>query len=241
MSDSSSAARFPTTKWSQVVHAGDPADPEARAALEGLCRDYWYPLYAFARRQGLDREESGDLVQGFLADLIERGDLTKADPSRGRFRSFLRSACSHFLSHARDHDCAVKRGGGRTPVSIDLQDAEGRYINEPAHDLTAERLFERRWAMVLLEHVLARLESEASRGGRSDLFHHLRPMLEGNDVVDSYKEIGETLQMSEGSVKVAAHRFRGRYRQILREEVSRTVAEPADIDAEIADLLKALS
>jgi DNA-directed RNA polymerase specialized sigma24 family protein len=135
----------------------------------------------------------------------------------------------------------VKRGGGRTPVSIDLQDAEGRYINEPAHDLTADRLFERRWAMVLLEHVLARLESEASRAGKSDLFDHLRPLLEGDDLEESYKEIGEALQMSEGSVKVAAHRFRGRYRQILREEVARTVADPAEVDAEIADLVKALA
>ncbi len=241
MSEYLSAAGFPTTHWSRVLRAADPTDREGRNALEQLCRDYWYPLYAFARRQGLDREEAGDLVQGFLADLIERRDLTKADPSRGRFRSFLRTACSHFLSHTRDQDRAMKRGGGRTPVSIDAHDAEGRYINEPAHDLTAERLFERRWALVLLEHVLARLESEATRAGKSDLFDRLRPMLEGDDMVESYSEIGASLQMSEGSVKVAAHRFRGRYRQILREEVARTVADPAEIDAEIADLVRALS
>jgi DNA-directed RNA polymerase specialized sigma24 family protein len=126
-------------------------------------------------------------------------------------------------------------------VSIDLQDAEGRYINEPAHDLTAERLYERRWVMVLLGHVLARLESEARLSGKSALLERLRPMLEGADLVESYREIGETLQMSEGAVKVAAHRFRGRYRQILREEVARTVADPAEVDAEIADLLKALA
>jgi RNA polymerase sigma factor (sigma-70 family) len=241
MSEYLSAAGFPTTHWSRVIRAGNPTDREGQDALEGLCRDYWYPLYAFARRQGLDREEAGDLVQGFLADLIERRDLTKADPVRGRFRSFLRTACSHFLSHARDHDRALKRGGGRTPVSIDLQDAEGRYINEPAHDLTAERLYERRWVMVLLGHVLARLESEARLSGKSALLERLRPMLEGADLVESYREIGETLQMSEGAVKVAAHRFRGRYRQILREEVARTVADPAEVDAEIADLLKALA
>ena len=235
------AAGFPTTHWSRVVRAGDPNYREGRDALERLCRDYWYPLYAFARRQGLDREEASDIVQGFLADLIERRDLTKADPSRGRFRSFLRTACAHFLSHARDHDRAVKRGGGRAAVSIDLQDAEGRYINEPAHDLTAECLFERRWATVLLAHVLTRLESEVSRGGKSNLFDHLRPLLEGDDLQESYKTIGESLQMSEDSVKVAVHRFRSRYRQLLREEVARTVADPADIDAEIADLLRALS
>jgi RNA polymerase sigma-70 factor (ECF subfamily) len=242
MSEYLSAAGFPTTHWSRVLRAAaDPTDREGRDALERLCRDYWYPLYAFVRRKGLDREEAGDLVQGFLADLIERRDLTKADPSRGRFRSFLRTACSHFLSHARGHDRAMKRGGGQTPVSIDVQDAEGRYINEPAHDLTAERLFERRWALALLGHVLARLESEANRAGKSDLFDRLRTMLEGDDLVESYSEIGESLQMSEGAVKVAAHRFRGRYRQILREEVARTVADPAEIDAEITDLLRALS
>lgn len=241
MSDDLPLAEFPTTHWSRVVRAGDPTDREGRDALERLCRDYWYPLYAFARRQGLDREEASDLVQGFLADLIERRDLTKVDPSRGRFRSFLRTACAHFLSHSREHDRAMKRGSGRIPVSIDMQDAEGRYLNEPAHGLTAERLFERRWAMVLLGRVLTRLESEASRGGKSDLFNHLRPLLEGGDLADSYKQIGYTLQMSEGSVKVAAHRFRSRYRDLLREEVARTVADPAEVDAEIADLLRAFS
>jgi RNA polymerase sigma factor (sigma-70 family) len=232
---------FPTTHWSRVLRASDPQDREGRDALEGLCRDYWYPLYAFVRRQGLDHEAASDVVQGFLADLIERRDLAKADLARGRFRSFLRTACAHHLAHVRDRERAAKRGAGRIPVSIDLRDAEGRYLNEPAHDLTAERLFERRWAMVLLEHVLARLESEAGRRGNSALFVHLRPLLEGGDVENSYQQIGEALQMSEGSVKVAAHRLRGRYRQLLLEEVARTVADPAEIDAEIADLLRALS
>ena len=236
-----SAAGFPTTHWSRVLLAGDPTDREGREALESLCRDYWYPLYAFARRRGVDREEAGDLVQGFLADLIERRDLAKADPSRGRFRTFLGAACGHFLAHRRDHDRALRRGGGRSPVSIDARDAEGRYLNEPAHNLTAERLFERRWATELLRLVLARLESEADRGGKSELFARLRPLLEGDGPAESYREIGEALGMSEGSVKVAAHRFRGRYRQLLRDEVARTVADPADVDAEIADLLKALA
>jgi RNA polymerase sigma-70 factor (ECF subfamily) len=241
MSEYPSAAGFPTTHWSRVLRAGDANDREGRDALERLCRDYWYPLYVFARRQRLNRDEAADLVQGFLTDLIERRDLAKADPSRGRFRSFLRTACAHFLSHSRDHDRAVKRGGGRTPISIDVQDAEGRYLNEPAHDLTAERLFERRWAMVLLGHVLTRLESEANQGGKVDLFEHLRPLLEGDDLVETYKQIGDALHMSEGAVKVAVYRLRSRYRQILREEVARTIADPADVDAEIADLLRALS
>jgi RNA polymerase sigma factor (sigma-70 family) len=241
MSRFAPAARFPTTHWSRVLRAGDPADRGSREALEHLCGDYWYPLYAFARRQGLDQEDAGDLIQGFLTDLIERRDLAKADPSRGRFRSFLKAACGHYLAHRRDHDRALKRGGGRSPVPIDRQDAEGRYLNEPAHDLTAERLFERRWAMVLLGHVLARLQSEAGRARNSNLFERLRPILEGEDRADSYKEIGATLGMTEGAVKVAAHRFRARYRQILREEVARTVDDPAEVDAEIADLLKSLA
>jgi DNA-directed RNA polymerase specialized sigma24 family protein len=241
MSMHEAGAGFPTTHWSRVLQAGDPNDRGSRDALEHLCRDYWYPLYAFARRQGLNRDEAGDLVQGFLADLIERRDLTRADPARGRFRSFLKAACGHFLAHCRDHDRALKRGGGRTPVPIDRQDAEGRYINEPAHDLTAERLFERRWALVLLGHVLTRLQSEASQARKDELFNRLRPMLEGDDLADSYQAIGEALRMSEGAVKTAAHRFRARYRQILREEVARTVEDPADVDAEIADLLKALA
>jgi RNA polymerase sigma-70 factor (ECF subfamily) len=232
---------FPTTQWSRVLRAADPDERGSREALEQLCGDYWYPLYAFARRQGLDRDDAADLVQGFLADLIERRDLAKADPARGRFRSFLGTACGHFLAHRRDHDRALKRGGGKPAISIDRQDAEGRYLNEPAHDLTPERLFERRWATVLLGHVLARLESEANRSGKSKLFSHLRPLLERDDLSESYKTIGEALRMSEGAVKVAAHRFRGRYRQILREEVARTVDDLAQVEAEIADLLRALA
>ena len=150
MSDVPPSATFPTTRWSRVARAGDADGPRARDALEGLCRDYWYPLYAFGRREGLDREEAGDLVQSFLADLIARQALATADPARGRFRSFLRSAFLHHLAHRRDHDRARKRGGGAKLLSIDLLDAEGRHSREPAHHLTAERLFERRWALELL-------------------------------------------------------------------------------------------
>ena len=179
VSETRSPARFPTTLWSRVIRAGDPTDREGLAALELLCKDYWYPLYAFVRRKGLDQDEASDLVQGLLADLIERRDFAKADPARGRFRSFLRTACEHFLANQREHDRAVKRGGGKPLVSIDTQDAEGRYVHEPSHDLTPERLFERRWAMVLLERVLAQLETEVSRAGKSSLFQRLRPALEG--------------------------------------------------------------
>ena len=185
----------------------DPSDPEARAALEHLCRDYWYPLYAFVRRQGYGPDDACDLVQGFLADLLERRDLAAVDPGRGRFRSFLRAACTHFLAHHRERDRALKRGGGQRAISIDLPDAEGRYGREPAHDLTADRLFERRWALDLLGLVLARLEGEAVQAGKEELFKRLRPMLEGDDRSESYNDVGLALGLSEGAVKVAAHRL----------------------------------
>jgi RNA polymerase sigma factor (sigma-70 family) len=234
------ATGFPTTQWSLVTRAGGPADPAARAALETLCRDYWFPLYALARRRGNDRENAGDLVQGFLADLIERGDIASVDRSRGRFRTFLWTAFVHFMSHQRDHDRALKRGGGRRCVPIDLLEAEGRYGREPAHELTAERLFERRWVLELLDRVLTRLEAEAEVA-KGELFRHLKPILEGDEMVESYREIGNSMGMTEAAVKAAAHRLRSRYRQLLREEVGRTVSDPAQIDPEITELLSALA
>jgi RNA polymerase sigma-70 factor (ECF subfamily) len=234
-------ALFPTTQWSRVARAGDPDEPEARAALEGLCRDYWYPLYALARRRGFDRDEAGDIVQGFLADLLERGDLVTADPSRGRFRSFLRAACIHFMERRRQHDRALKRGGGIRPISIDLTDAEGRYGREPSHDLTAERLFERRWALDILCRVLSRVEREAVEAGKGELFTRLHSVLEGDVRAESYREIAESLGMSDAAVKMAAHRLRCRFREVFREEVARTLTDPADVQAEMVDLMTALA
>ncbi|MFI5454217.1 MAG: RNA polymerase sigma factor [Isosphaerales bacterium] len=235
------AARFPTTHWSRVGAAGNPADPAARGALEALCRDYWFPLYAFARRRGHSPHEAEDIVQGFLADLLERGDLASLDRSKGRFRSFLRAACEHYVANRRDHERAARRGGGATIVSIDRIDAEGRYGRELAHELTAERLFERQWALMLLERVLRRLEAEAAQAGKAKLFARLRPALQGDGLAPSHAAIGGELGMSEGAVRVAAHRLRARYRELLREEVGRTTGDPADVDQELADLLAALA
>jgi RNA polymerase sigma-70 factor (ECF subfamily) len=241
MFQSPSSAHFPTTCWSRVAQASDPSNPEASIALEGLCRDYWYPLYAFVRRRGFGPDDAGDLVQGFLADFLERRDLADADRQRGRFRSFLRTACAHFLAHERARERALKRGGGRRLISIDLPAAEGRYGREPSHELTAERLFERRWALDLLGHVLARLEGESIDSGKGRLFAHLRPTLEGDPRAASYRDVGAALGLSEGAVKVAAHRLRARYRDLLREEVARTVVDPAEVDAELSDLIGALA
>ncbi len=196
------AARFPTTRWTRVIRAGDPADPGAITALEDLCRDYWFPLYAFVRRQGLSPDEAEDIVQGLFADLIERGDMASVDQSKGRFRSFLRAACEHYLANCRDHDRAAKRGGEVAMVSINRLDAECRYDREPAHELTAERLFEREWALTVLRRVLERLEEESAGAGKAGLFAGLRPVLQGEAPGSFYSAIGAKLGMSDGALRV---------------------------------------
>jgi RNA polymerase sigma-70 factor (ECF subfamily) len=241
MAEPPAAAVFPTTHWSRVAVAGDSDDPEARAALEGLCRDYWYPLYAFARRRGLGVDDAADLVQGFLADLIGRRNLATADPNRGRFRSFLLAACAHYLANQRDHERAAKRGGGRAPVPIDRLEAEGRYGREPFHELTPERLFALRWALDLLERALGRLEAEAAGAGQAAFFARLRPALTGGGGSEPYAAVAQEIGMTEGAVKMAAMRLRHRYRDLLRSEIARTVADPADVDDEVRDLFAALT
>jgi len=240
MFEGPSAARFPTTHWGRVLQAGNPSSPGARAAIEDLCRDYWYPLYAFGRRKGHDPEAAQDLVQGLFAELLSRNDLRGLSPERGRFRSFLLACCNHYLAKHHDRERALKRGGGRASIPIDALTAESRFGGELAHDLTAERLYERRWALTLLDHVLAGLDAEMARPDRQPLYERLRPALLGHEDAPSYRRIADELHLSEGAVKMAAHRLRARYRERLREEIARTVAEPAEIDAEIRDLLAAL-
>src|SRR5262249_26853531 len=175
MSEDPSAARFPTTCWGRVLQAGDPAAPESRAALEGLCRDYWYPLYAFVRRKGHDPETAQDLVQGLCVGLLERDDLRRLDPDRGRFRTYLMACCTHHIARYHERERAARRGGGRVAIPIDALAAESRFGGEPGHELTAERLFERRWALTLLDHVLAGLDAEMARSDRRSLFARARP------------------------------------------------------------------
>jgi len=234
-------AHFPTTHWSQLGRAGDPAAPGSRAALEQLCRDYWFPLYVFIRHRGHDAHEAEDLVQGFLADLLERGDLARLDQSKGRFRSFLRAACDHFLANRRDHDRAVKRGGASVIISVDRLDAEDRYACEPSHERTPERLYEQQWALALLARVLERLEAECREQEKEELFRWLRPALQGDGLAPNYVAIGGELCMNENAVRGAARRMRNRYRELLREEVARTTADPDDVDEEIGELMIALS
>jgi RNA polymerase sigma-70 factor (ECF subfamily) len=240
MSEHPFADRFPTTHWSRVVAAGDRAAPEARDALTELCRAYWYPLYAFVRRKGHGPEDAQDLVQGFFAALLEHEALAALDRDKGRFRSFLMAACTHYRSNQIDRRKARKRGGGRSIVSIDNLEAESRYGSEPAHELTAERLYQRRWATTLLERVLATLEAEMHQAGKARLFDALRPALLGEAERVPYAGIAAELGMSEGAARAAAHRLRNRYRTLLHEEVARTVADPEEVAEEVRDLFVAL-
>ena len=233
---------FATTRWTLVAAAGRTATPEARKALSELCRLYWYPLYAFVRRRGYDADEALDLTQGFFTRLIEKNDLADADRTRGRFRSWLLASMKHFLANEWDRATAQKRGGGRQVYSIDIDadDAERRYRHEPSHKLTPERIFDRRWALTTLEQALAELKVESEREGKAELFEALRSSLTGDGRDESYQDVADKLRSTQGAVKVAAHRLRKRYRDILREQIAQTVATPQDVDDEIRDLFAAV-
>jgi RNA polymerase sigma-70 factor (ECF subfamily) len=240
MADSSSGARFPTTHWSCVVRAGDPSVPGARKAIEELCRAYWFPLYAFVRRQGNEPEAAADLVQGLFVKLMEHNALAAADAGRGRFRTFLLAACRNYLADCRKLDRAQKRGGGRAAVSIDSAAAEGSYSAEPVDHLTPERLYERDWALSLLQRVLSGMRREYENDGKAALFARLEPTLAGGPEALSHAAIAAALGMTEEAVQVAAYRLRRRYRRLLRAEIAATVADPADVDDEIRALFAAL-
>jgi RNA polymerase sigma factor (sigma-70 family) len=236
-----SKAQFPTTHWSQVVAAGKAATPEARGALAALCAAYWYPLYAFVRRRGHDSHSAEDIVQGFFTLLMEKDGLTSVDRAKGRFRSFLVAACSHFLANRLDFERTLKRGRGHVTVPIDRLEAESRYVREPVHELTPDRLFERRWATTLLDRVLARLEVEMKTSGKERLFEVLQPALLGSSERLAYSNVAAVLGCTEGAARGAAHRLRARYRALLREEVARTIDDPSAVDDEIRDLFATFS
>lgn len=229
--------QFPTTCWSVVLAARGSPHRDARDALESLCAAYWLPLYAFVRGRGHPAQAAEDLTQAFFTRLIEKGVLQAVDPSKGRFRAFLLATCKDFLANHRDREMRRKRGGDRRFVPLD---AEDRLAAGSARDLTPEEQFDRRWALALLDRVLHRLAAEMDRAGRSPLFERLKPALLGDGQALPHAAVGEELGMTEGAVKVAAHRLRGRYRDLLRHEIAQTVADPADVDDEIRDLFRAL-
>jgi RNA polymerase sigma factor (sigma-70 family) len=233
-------ARFATTRWSIVAAAGS-ATPEARDALAALCQAYWYPLYAFLRRQGTPAEDAQDLVQAFLAELLEKGKLGAADRERGKFRSFLLASLKHFQANQWRRAATQKRGGGAVAVSLDLEAGERRFALEPAHELTAERIFQRQWAMTLLEQTLAALRAEFAAAGKAELFERLKQHLGGDGDGVPYRELGAELGMTEGALKVAVHRFRGRWREVLREQIAQTVDSPDEIEQELRELFDAVA
>jgi RNA polymerase sigma-70 factor (ECF subfamily) len=233
--------QFKTTRWSLVLAAQQGSTPEAHAALSTLCQLYWYPLYAFIRRQGHGPEDAHDLAQGFFTRMLEKRPFAGADQKRGRFRSWLLGALQHYLSNVRDAERALKRGGGQNPLSLDSVAAENQYrFLEPVDELTPERLFERQWALALLERVLALVREEYVRRGKEPLFDVLKGTLQGEASESSYEELAARLGCRPGTLKVAAHRLRRSYRRLLREEIAQTVDSPEDIEDELRNLLAAL-
>jgi RNA polymerase sigma factor (sigma-70 family) len=232
--------QFATTHWSVVLAAGRADGTRARRALDELCRTYWPPLYAFARRRGYSADDAQDLTQEFFARLLSSRDLGRVDPAKGRFRSFLLASMKNFLANEWHKAHAQKRGGGVAPIPIDANSAEEWYRREPADEVTPERLFERRWALTLLQDAVAGLQRDYAAAERRALFDELKETITGELPASAYPDIARRLGMSEGGVKVAAHRLRARYRARLRAEVARTVAISEEIDEELRFLLSAL-
>jgi RNA polymerase sigma-70 factor (ECF subfamily) len=245
--DSSNASRaagpgvFATTHWSLVLAAADPQAPQAQAALATLCQNYWFPLYAYVRRQGRNPQDAQDLTQEFFARLLASHLVAAADRKRGRFRSFLLASFKHFLMHEWEKGQAHKRGGHCQIIPWEAQAGESRYTLEPADHATADKAFDRRWALVLLEKVVDRLRADYAAGGRAELFDRLKPALTGEKGLPPYAELARRMGLTEGALKVAVHRLRQRYGELLREEIAQTVASPDEIQDELHCLFEALS
>jgi RNA polymerase sigma factor (sigma-70 family) len=239
-SGSSDAAGFAATHWTVVLSAArGSGTPRAAAAMAELCRTYWYPLYAYVRRRNYDAHEAEDLTQEFFVRLIAKNYLADVDRQKGKFRAFLLAAMKHFLADEWDRSRAQKRGGGQVIVPLDGADADTRYSREPAHDLTPEKLYERQWAIAVLQKVLARLREEFLAEGKAVLFDRLEAFLAGGTTT-THAQTAAELGLTENAVKKAVHRLRRRFREGLREEIAHTVASPEEIDEEIHYLLRCL-
>ena len=232
---------FTTTHWSVVLAAGDGASPSSREALERLCRTYWYPLYAFVRRQGHTTHVAEDLLQNFLARFLEKNFLMDVDRTKGRFRSFLLAALKHFLANEWDKANAQKRGGQAQFLSLEHEAVESRYWEEPASGLTPETLYEQRWACVLLERVMQRLAEDFAAAGKGEFFEALKAFLVGESRSETYAELANKFGVSEGALKMKVQRMRHRYQRLLREEIAPTVASPEEVEDEIRYLFRVLS
>ena len=237
----SSQQSFVTTHWSVVLAARAPDAPQAAAALAELCRTYWYPLYAFVRRKGHSPPDAQDLTQAFFARLLEKNYVAQADRERGRFRTYLLAALSHFLADEWDKTQRLKRGGGLEIISFDAASAEERYRLEPVEQFDAAKLYERRWVTTLFDKVLARMEEEFRDSGKGRLFEGLKSSLIAEDSGVSYAQLGAPLGLKEDAVKQAVHRMRRRYRELFREEIAQTVVGPGEVEDELKHLFAVLS
>jgi RNA polymerase sigma-70 factor (ECF subfamily) len=234
-------AWFTTTHWSVVLQAGEGDSPQAAAALEQLCRTYWYPLYAYVRQRGHGHEDAQDLTQGFLLQLLERHSLTRVERARGRFRSFLLAGLNYYLSDQRDRATAIKRGAGQVPFSFDAPAAAERYRLETPGNDSPDRVFDRRWALTLLDQVLRRLEEEFQHAGKTTLFQRLGVFLVAGRGEANYAGVAADLAMSVDAVKKAAQRLRQRYYELFREEIAHTVAHPGEVEDELRYLCEIIA
>jgi RNA polymerase sigma-70 factor (ECF subfamily) len=235
------ARAFHTTHWSVVLAAGEEGSEEAGAALARLCQTYWFPVYAFIRKRGHSPEQAQDFTQEFFAVFLEKNYVAKAARDRGRFRAFLMSSVENFLYNQHDRAQAQKRGGGRTLLSLDYQDAEQRYQIEPVEESDPATIFEQQWAATLLETILNRLREEFSAEGRADLFDDLQGHLWGDADSIPYSLLAQKSGLTVGNLKTVAHRLRQRCRALLREEITHTVAMPGDVDDELRHLMRVVS
>lgn len=231
---------FQTTNWTLIVQAADSDTSAARAALGALCHAYWYPVYAFVRRQGFSAADAEDLTQGYFTRFIEKGYAKELRPELGRFRAFVLASVRNYVSNERDRERAQKRGGGRSPVSLDQASAEERYALEPQDPATPDRLFERAWARSAVDRALGRLANEIARTEGVERFDQLKAHLTGDEEPSTYRELAAAWGVGEPAVRVYVHRLRKRFGNLLREEVATTVADPADVDAELRHLLEML-
>jgi RNA polymerase sigma factor (sigma-70 family) len=236
------SAGFHTTHWTLVLKAAHGQEPGGDVALSNLCQLYWYPLYAFARRRGYSSEDAQDLTQSFFLHLLKHRALTAVDPLKGKFRSFLLASFQNHLSDAGDSTRRLKRGGDKQFVQLDAEEAEKRYRLEPVEFLTAEKIFDARWAMIVLGEALKKLREEYVAAGKASTFEALRVFLDPKNVMaaPSYDEVANRLQVTTATIKTLIHRLRKRYTALLREEVGRTVSDPAEIEGEIHALCEAL-
>ncbi len=222
-----------TTQWSAILAIKDLSNPNAQKALANLCKKYWTPLYIYVRKKGYSLEDAQDLVQGFFADLIDKEYLKKVDKEKGKFRSFLLTAMNHYLINEWDKTRAQKRGGDKKLLSLDFEEAEVNYKNQPSDELSPDKIYERQWAINLLNRVFNNLKKEFDEDGKQNIFENIKNYLTYDDSDYSYMEIAQRVGMTEGAIKVTVHRARKRFGQLLRDEIVNTVSDPSEVEDEI--------